>query len=136
MPQGPTATSMVDVRDIAAVAVRTLLEHGHEGKSYTITGPEALTQDAAAEKLSVALGRPVRHVAVTTEQWKRSLLSSGMPEWFAEALVELNEFVLEAHGGEITDTVREVTKRRPLTFDEFARDHAASFAAPSAAVPA
>lgn len=125
---GKTPTAMVDVRDIAAVAVRTLLDHEHEGKSYTITGPESLTQDAAAEKLSAALGKPVRHVSLTPEQWKQSLVGSGMPEWFADALLELNEHVSKPFGSEITDTIAQVAKKQPITFDQFARDHAASFA--------
>jgi uncharacterized protein YbjT (DUF2867 family) len=125
---GNTPTAMVDVRDIAAVAVRTLLDHGHERKSYTITGPESLTQDAAAERLSAALGKPVRHVSLTPEQWKQSLVGSGMPEWFADALLELNEYVAKPFGSEITDTITQVAKKQPITFEQFAHDHAASFA--------
>src|SRR2546426_3404844 len=63
-PLGDARVAHVDVRDIAAVAVKALTDRGHEGKAYTITGPEALTYTEVAEKLTAALGKPVRYVDV------------------------------------------------------------------------
>ena len=48
--------AMIDVRDVAAVAAAALTEDGHEGKTYTITGPQAVTFDEAARELSAAAG--------------------------------------------------------------------------------
>jgi uncharacterized protein YbjT (DUF2867 family) len=42
-PIGDARVSAVDVRDIAAIAAVALTEEGHEGKTYTITGPAAVT---------------------------------------------------------------------------------------------
>jgi uncharacterized protein YbjT (DUF2867 family) len=49
----------VDVRDIAAVAVAVLTGSGHEGKTYAIPGPEALTYADAADKFPTAIGNKV-----------------------------------------------------------------------------
>ena len=57
-PAGDARVSVVDVRDIAAVAVAALTKSGHEGKTYDITGPEALTHAEMAAQLSEALERP------------------------------------------------------------------------------
>ena len=58
-PIGDARVSGVDVRDIAAVAGVALTEQGHDGKTYTITGPAAVTHSGMASALSKAIGRPV-----------------------------------------------------------------------------
>jgi uncharacterized protein YbjT (DUF2867 family) len=126
-PLGDTRAAFVDVRDIAAVAVKTLTDRGHEGKAYTITGPEALTYGEIARKLSAALGKPVRYVDIPPEQFKQSLLAAGMPDWMADALLEIFEHVVKPLGAEVTNVVAEIAKKAPTTFDQFARDHAPAF---------
>jgi uncharacterized protein YbjT (DUF2867 family) len=126
-PLGNARVAHVDVRDIAAVAVKTLTEHGHEGKAYTITGPEALTYSEVAGKLSAALGKPVRYVDVPPQQFKQSLLGAGIPDWYADALLEIFEHVVKPRGSEVTNVVAEIARKPPITFDQFARDHAAAF---------
>src|SRR5262249_59250346 len=54
--------STVDIRDINAVAARAFTSSGHEGKTYVITGPEALTFQHVAETLSSVLGRKIEYV--------------------------------------------------------------------------
>src|SRR5688572_14122484 len=61
---GQARISHVDVRDIAAVVVAALTTRGHEGKSYTLSGPEALSYDDLADQLTSALGRHIRHVSL------------------------------------------------------------------------
>jgi len=124
---GDARVAVVDVRDIAAVALKILTEHGHEGKAYTITGPEALTYSEIAGKLGAVLGKPVRYIDVPPEQFKQSLLGAGMPEWAADALLEIFEYVAKPLGAKVTNTVAEVAKKAPISFDQFARDHAAAF---------
>lgn len=75
--------SPVDIRDIAALAVAVLTGSDHEGKKYVITGPEALTYSAVAEKLSEAIGKKVSYVDVPLATAKKTLLDGGAPEWKA-----------------------------------------------------
>ena len=126
-PLGDARVAHVDVRDIAAVAVKALTDRGHEGKAYTITGPEALTYSEVAGELTAALGKPVRYVDVPPEQFRQSLLGAGMPDWSADALLEIFEHVVKPLGAEVTNVIAEVAKKAPITFDQFARDHAAAF---------
>jgi len=56
-PIGDTPVSAVDVRDIAAVAAVTLTEPGHEGATYTLTGPAAITHAQIATALTTAIHR-------------------------------------------------------------------------------
>jgi len=122
--------SVVDARDIAAVAKAALTEAGHENKTYVITGPAALSYAEIAEKLSDVLGRKISYVDVPPEAAKKGMMDAGMPEWFAEALNELYGAWSEGYGATITNVVREVAKKEPITFDEFACDYAHAFKGP------
>ena len=51
-PAGDVPVSIVDVRDIAAVAAAALTEGGHHGRMYGLTGSEALTHSEMASQLS------------------------------------------------------------------------------------
>ena len=121
--------SPVDVRDIAAVAVAGLRGSGHEGKSYVITGPEALTYYEVADKLSVALGRKVVYVDVPLEQARKAMVDSGAPDWFVEGQMEQYQVRLKGWQSSVTSSVAEVAKKEPISFDRFARDHVAYFQA-------
>jgi uncharacterized protein YbjT (DUF2867 family) len=122
--------SPVDARDIAAVALAVLTRPGHLDRRYEITGPEALTYSEIADRLSMALGRPVTYVDVPLAVARQAVLDSGMPEWFADGQAE--QFRLRWAGGQsaVTTVIRDIARRPPTTFAEFARDHAAAFRAP------
>jgi hypothetical protein len=79
----------VDIEDIAQAAFALLHGDGHGRRAYEITGPEVLTMDQLAERLSRALGKTVRYVNVAPEDKRRALLAAGVPLAFADALDEL-----------------------------------------------
>jgi uncharacterized protein YbjT (DUF2867 family) len=126
-PLGQAAIGTIDVRDVAAVAVAALTGAGHAGQSYVVTGPEALTMAAMAERLSSALGREVRYADVPPEAARQALLGSGAPEWFVEALLEINANMASGSADVVTSTVREVTGQEPRSFEAFASDYASAF---------
>jgi uncharacterized protein YbjT (DUF2867 family) len=126
-PVGEARASFIDVRDIAAVAARALLEDGHEGEAYVLTGPEALSYYDVAAKLSGATGREVTYVPISPEQFRQGALAAGLPEWLVSALGRLNEIFAAGYAAEVTDCVRAVGQKEPVTFDQFARDYAQAF---------
>ena len=126
-PFGDAQVSYVDARDVASVAFHALTEDGHEGKAYEITGPQALSYHDIARELSIVLGREVKYVEVPIEAARAAMASAGMNEWTADALVELFNFYKDGGAGQVRDTVREVTGRDPITFAQFAKDHAQVF---------
>jgi uncharacterized protein YbjT (DUF2867 family) len=87
-PIGDARVSAVDVRDIAAVAATALIEEGHEGKTYTITGPAAVTHTEMAGALSKAIGRSVTFMDVPSEAFASALKAAGLPPWQVDGLVE------------------------------------------------
>lgn len=128
-PAADGKVSHIDVRDIAAVAAKALTGDGHQGKTYVLTGPEALSYDEVARKVSTAIGKPVKYVNVTPEDFKKSLLGWGIPESVADGLNEFYAAIRAGYCGFVTNTVEEVTKRKPISFDDFVRDFAAAFTA-------
>lgn len=128
-PAADGKVSHIDVRDIAAVAAKALTENGHQGKTYVITGPEALSYDEAASKISKAIGKPVKYVNVTPEDFKKSLLGWGIPEFMADGLNEFYAAIRAGYCAVVTNTVKEVTQRKPISFDNFVRDFADAFTA-------
>jgi uncharacterized protein YbjT (DUF2867 family) len=124
---GNSRISAVDVRDIAAVAAVMLTEAGHEGKNYIITGPEALTHTEMAARLSEALGKQVRYVDVPYSVTRDALLQMRIPAWQVEGIIELNDMYKRGEAAGVTDTVRSVAKKEPITFAQFTRDFANAF---------
>jgi uncharacterized protein YbjT (DUF2867 family) len=119
--------SFVDVRDIAAVAVTCLVSEGHAGKTYTVTGPEALSMYDVAAKLSAAVGKEVKYVDMEPAALKQTFLNSGIVEWRADGRIGLYQECAAGRFGEVTDVVRAIGHKQPVTFDQFAREHAAAF---------
>jgi uncharacterized protein YbjT (DUF2867 family) len=118
---GEARISMVDTRDVAAVAAAVLTEDGHAGARYDITGPEALSYDDVAAKLSAALGREIAYVDVPDDAVRDALLGFGLDAWFAGALVgllaEYRRSGTDGYVSTVTDTVERVTGRPPRSLD-------------------
>jgi uncharacterized protein YbjT (DUF2867 family) len=127
LPMEDARIASIDVGDIAEIAARVLTGSGHEGKTYPLTGPQALTMTQVAEKLSAATGKPIRYVDVPPEAARQAQLAAGMPPYLADALFEL--FAERRNGKEATvwPDAAALLGRPPTSFDEFAKQNAAMF---------
>jgi uncharacterized protein YbjT (DUF2867 family) len=118
---GDARISMVDTRDVAAVATVALTEPGHDGAGLDVTGPEALSYAEVAQKLTPVLGRPVTYVDAPDDAVRQGLLGAGLDEWFAGALVGLYQDYrrsgTDGYAAQVTDTVERLTGRRARTLD-------------------
>jgi len=117
----------VHPRDIAAVVVRALASEGHEGKEYSVTGPEALTVGEQVRILSNAIGRTIEYVPVTDEMARKGMESAGMPVFLIDALLPFAEFIRRGKAGHVHRTVETVTGRAAFTFSDWARENATAF---------
>jgi uncharacterized protein YbjT (DUF2867 family) len=127
LPLKNALQSTVDVRDINAVAARVFTSSGHEGKTYVITGPEALTFPQAAEKLSSVLGRRIDYVDVPLAAAEDGMRQAGMPEWNVRTVGELLGYFATGAAAVVTDTVPQLLGRPAISFEQFAWDHRAAF---------
>lgn len=122
-PADQGKTGFIDTRDIAAVAVAALTQNGHAGKAYTLTGPESLDRTQVAAAISEATGKPVQYVALTDAQF-REAVSSVMSPAYVELMSGLYSFVRQGWTSQVTGDVQQVLGRAPISFQQFAHDHA------------
>jgi uncharacterized protein YbjT (DUF2867 family) len=118
---------MIDVRDIVDVALAVLTGSGHAGKSYILTGPEAISFHDVADTFSKVLGKDVKYASVPGEASLESMVGMGFPEWIAKGYVELSEGFSEDFANSVTDNVATLTGHPARSFEQFARDFAQVF---------
>jgi uncharacterized protein YbjT (DUF2867 family) len=126
-PAGDAKVTLIDPRDVAAVAAVMLTESGHEGRTYTLTGPEAVTYHQAAHQLSAAIGRPVEYVGVPDPAAREGMIQAGLPEWLADQLLIFWDQLRRGAVATMTDVVRVFTGHEPRTVADFGRDFADTF---------
>lgn len=124
---GEAKVSTVDVRDNAAAAAAALTGEGHAGKTYTLTGPEALSHAEMAARLSDVLGRTVAFVDVPPKAMREALSHTPMPAWQADGLIEDYAHYHRGEAAAVTSGVKDATGAAPRPFTTFARDFAAAF---------
>jgi len=116
---GDARISMVDTRDVAAVAAVVLTEPGHAGQSYDVTGPEALSYTDVAAALTRSIGREVQYVDVPDDAVRQALAGYGLDAWLVEALIGLYQDYrrsgADGYAAQVTDTVQRLTGRAPRT---------------------
>jgi uncharacterized protein YbjT (DUF2867 family) len=128
-PAGDAKVTLIDPRDVATAAAVVLTEDGHDGRTYVLTGPEAVTYEQAAACVSAAIGKPVDYVDVPDAMARDGMLQAGVPPWLAEQLVILWQQLRHGALAETTDVVRVLTGREPRSVTDFVRDHAGAFLA-------
>jgi uncharacterized protein YbjT (DUF2867 family) len=126
-PMEDARLSPVDIEDIAKVAYALLRDNGHEGKSYDMTGPEALTMSEIAERISSATGNPVPYVKVTPDEYRRILAEAGVPPVFADLLDEIYVERRRWTDSRVHLDTHRLFGVHPTTFADFAARHAAEF---------
>jgi uncharacterized protein YbjT (DUF2867 family) len=126
-PGGSGKLSVVDPRDIAAVAVCALTEPGHEGKAYDVTGPEALSTAEQIETISRVIGKALRYVDVPEEAARQAMLETGMPPAVVQGLLEFMQLVRAGGGAVVSEAASRVTGKPARTFEAWVRENAGAF---------
>jgi uncharacterized protein YbjT (DUF2867 family) len=125
-PYGAAARSLIHERDIADVAVQALLEEGHAGQTYEITGPAAITQADQVRLIGEAIGRELRWVELPSGIARQQLLLEWGDAGFVDSALGHWASLVD-HPEPVTDTVERVTGHPARTFAQWARDHADDF---------
>jgi uncharacterized protein YbjT (DUF2867 family) len=124
-PYAEAPTAPIHGRDIAAVAARALLEEGHGGKDYVLTGPQSLSQLEQVSVIGDVIGRSLRFEEISPEEARNELLTLGpLP-----AINMLLNAWAAAIGqpAYITSAVVDITGTPARTFRDWAIDHSAEF---------
>ena len=124
MPLGDVRQAFNDAEDVAAVAVTALTEPGHEGRTYELSGPEALSFTEAVDIIAENTGRPLRYLGAA-EDYVRVMTECGADR--DQVLAEAAAFAALRAAGDahVDDLVERVTGRRPRDFRTYAHEAAA-----------
>ena len=141
-PAGKGCAAWVTRDDIADVAVAVLTGNGHEGCMYDVTGPEALTMDETAERLSTAVGRKIVYQPQTPQEARNTRSTSRLEKYEAERRMltghglddyEVEVFVthfLQIAAGElaqVSDTLPKLTGHPAQSLMEYLQQHPESY---------
>jgi uncharacterized protein YbjT (DUF2867 family) len=124
-PYADAPTAPIHERDIAAAAVRALLDAGHDGAEYVLTGPQSLSQREQVVAIGDAIGRPLRLDELSPDQARREL-GAHFPAPAVNMLLNAWAAAL-GQPALVTSAVAEITGAPARTFHEWASDHAAEF---------
>lgn len=124
LPFGEGRAGWIDARDIGAIAARIFTEEGHDGKSYCITGPKAISLFDVAHLLSQASGRQITYRPLSDAEWLDRCQMMGMPPEAGQAALALIAKTRAGGAERITDEVERLLGRPALSFEQFAQDYA------------
>jgi uncharacterized protein YbjT (DUF2867 family) len=126
-------SALVHEADIAAVAAAALLDDGHAGRAYNLTGPEALTPRQRIAILSRVILRDIVFLPITHEQAVDRLMATGVSRADADYVVGWYAAPSDA-STTVVDTIQQVTGRPARTFAQWVAEHAERFQAPRVTV--
>jgi len=123
---GDAKASWIDIRDIADVAVRVLVNpKPHQNKIYVLTGGEAISDKDICALLTKHI-KPVSFNALTVEAQKQILLSYKMSEWMADSITGLEQVKKNGQAAMISPVVKEIVGKY-RTIEDFIKENAAIF---------
>lgn len=125
LPAGDVREPIVDVDDIADVAVAALTEQHHSKQLYEVTGPHLVSFAEAAAELSKVVGHPVRYVPITLEQFHAHMTGIG-GTFIADVFTEICRETLDGRNQSLGDGVQRALGRQPRDFTTFCRAAAAA----------
>lgn len=127
LPCADAQVSFIDARDIAAVAAHVLMNVTWSGEAYELSGPEALSHDAATRLLATPNGGPVKYVAISDDECRAEMIAAGLAKSYAQDVVELCRFYRSGAAAAVTSAVEDITGRPAIPFARFAADHAGTW---------
>jgi uncharacterized protein YbjT (DUF2867 family) len=127
-PSETGKTSYVDIRNVGEATALVLAKPAdHKGKTYSITGSEALSHRQMAKIFSEELSRQVVHISPSHEEYKKGLAAANVPFFVHEFLVILYSSIAKGQWKEVSNDYTVLTGKRPVTFKEFVHEYREAF---------
>ncbi|TDW19151.1 NAD(P)H-binding protein [Kribbella kalugense] len=124
LPAGDGRTPFIDADDIADVATAALTTADHQGRTYELTGPEAITFTEATNHITEATNHRVEYVAMAPADYIEQQVAQGVPRAGAELLTNILASIANGYGGQPTTDVEQALGRPARTFKTFAGEWA------------
>jgi uncharacterized protein YbjT (DUF2867 family) len=122
-PAGGGQFAPVARDDIADVITVALTGHGHEGRTYDVTGAELITMQDVAAELSRVTRRQIRFENETLEQARESRRPSGAADWEIEGWVTTYAAIDAGELAVLSEAVEELTGHEPKRVGDWLREN-------------
>ncbi|MFJ1581668.1 NAD(P)H-binding protein [Streptomyces sp. NPDC088147] len=122
LPTAEGPEPFIDAEDIAAAAAVALLEDGHDGTTYALSGPRVMTFGDCVREIAGATGRDISYVPVSGAEYADHLVGRGYDRAYAEFAADLLGDVAKGGGGYLSDGVRRLLGREPRDFTAYVKD--------------
>jgi uncharacterized protein YbjT (DUF2867 family) len=128
-PLGSKGVSRVDVRDIAEAAAIAMTTGAHDGQTYDLVGPEAVTGESTTTSWSAALGKPIAYGGDDLDAWEKQQLQY-LPDWMVFDFRAMYEHFQQKGLIATPEAIARQTQllgHAPRGFDAFAKETAAAW---------
>jgi uncharacterized protein YbjT (DUF2867 family) len=113
LPVGDATVSLIDARDIAAVAARLLTSSTFDNQAFDLTGGEAVDHHQVAALIAAETGRDISYQDIAPEDFRPQLLAAGLPADYAHFLLHILGFLKAGYSARTTDAVQRITGAAP-----------------------
>lgn len=125
---GQGKLGLIDARDIADFAARIFATpQTHAGRTYTLTGPAALSGDDIARSIGGQIGRTIRYVPIPFQAAREAMLGAGASTWIVDMVLEYSQAYASGWGDFVTRDFPQLMQRPARSVADFAHDHATHF---------
>jgi uncharacterized protein YbjT (DUF2867 family) len=123
LPMPNAKIPFVDTGDIAEVVVEALLDDTHNGKTYEITGPRALSFKEVVEEISKGIEQNIQYQAVSLEEYNAMMKAAGVPDDYIWLFDYLFREVLSLEKNQVvSNDVEKVLGRKATDFNEYVKN--------------
>lgn len=126
-PGGKGKVRAIDPRDVAAVACTVLTQPGHEGSTYSVTGPESLTIAEMVEIIGKVLGKRIRYISIPPALGGLWLRRNGLSKELVKALVQTFVALRKNEYATVTEDVERIIGHKPRDYAAWCRENVAAF---------
>ncbi|WP_462250990.1 NmrA family NAD(P)-binding protein [Ekhidna sp.] len=122
LPMPDAEIPFVDADDIAEVVTKVLVDDSYNGKTITVTGPKKLTFKQVVSVMEHAIGRDVKYIPISIEEFKTGMKAAGLPDSYVWLFGYLFKEVLgNPDNQEVSHDVEKVLGRKATSFEEYAQ---------------
>jgi uncharacterized protein YbjT (DUF2867 family) len=124
---GDGRIAFIHPQDIADVSVTALTAAGYAGSSLPITGPEALSYAQMVGRIGEVIGRHITFQQISDEQERARWIARGESAESADYHLSIFRAIRQGRLADVTDNVERILGRRPISFEQWARNNASAF---------
>ena len=120
LPKAHLKAPYVDANDLADAAVAVLLNDGHKGQIYELTGPRLLNFEEVIAEIAKASGRNLQFIPISLSEYVNAMREMGLPDDYIWLIEYLFTEVLDNEENQIvTNDIEQLLGRPPVDFSEF-----------------